>query len=118
MNKAYSMIQRVERQRHVTHTTIVSKEVAACITKTSSGDLGDLENVAALVAKGRGRRDMRKPKVTKVCDYCQKPGHDRDQCFKLIGTLSGMMILKGERSRVVPGWLLMWKVLLMDKKHL
>ena len=48
VNKAYSMIQRVERQRHVTNTTTVSREVAACVGKAN--DLIDLDSVNALVA--------------------------------------------------------------------
>jgi len=97
VNKAYSMIQRVERQRHVTHTTAVSREVAACI-KAAPSDSGDLENVTALDAKGRGRKDMRKSKFTKVCEYCQKPGHERDQCFKLIGYPEWYDDFKGKKK--------------------
>ena len=50
VNKAYSMVQGVERQRHVTHTTAVSREVAACTNKSSLAEMGDLETVNALVA--------------------------------------------------------------------
>jgi len=98
VNKAYSMIQWVERQRHVTHTTTVSREVAACATKSGSADIGDLETVNALLAKGRGRKDMRKSKQTRVCDHCQKPDHDKEQCFKLIGYPEWYDELKGRRK--------------------
>ena len=76
VNKAYFMIQRVERQRHVTNTPVVSREVAACVNKLN--DLGDFESVNALIAKGKNKKDLRKPKVNKFCDHCQKPGHERD----------------------------------------
>jgi len=82
VNKAYSMIQRVERQRHVTNTTAVSRDVAACTNILSSTEL---DSVNALVARGKVKKDLRRSKTSKFCDHCQKSGHDTDQCFKLIG---------------------------------
>jgi len=85
VNKAYSMIQRVERQRQVTHTSAVSKEVAACTNRLNVAEMSVSESVNALVARGTVKKDFKKSKMNKVCDHCQKPGHDKDQCFKLIG---------------------------------
>ena len=96
VNKAYSMIQRVERQRYITNTTGVSTEVAACVNKLT--DLGDLESMNALVAKGKTKKDFRKPKMSKFYDHCQKPGYERDQCFKLIGYPDWYDDLKGKRK--------------------
>uniref|UniRef100_A0A7C9D4U9 Uncharacterized protein n=1 Tax=Opuntia streptacantha TaxID=393608 RepID=A0A7C9D4U9_OPUST len=98
VNKAYSMIQRVERQRHVTNTTGVSREVAACVNKVT--DYGDSEHVNALVAKGKLKKDYRKPKLSKVCDHCQKPGHEKDQCFKLIGYPDWYEDFKGKKKPI------------------
>jgi len=55
VNKAYSMIQRVERQRHVTNTTTVSRDVAACTNILSSTEL---DSVNALVARGKVKKDL------------------------------------------------------------
>ena len=96
VNKAYSMIQRVERQRRVTNTTGVSREVATCVNKFT--DLGDLEPVNALMAKGKIKKDYRKPKMNKFCDHYQKPGHEKDQCFKLIGYPDWYDDFKGKKK--------------------
>ena len=98
VNKAYSTIQRVERQRQVTHTTMVSREVAACTNRASLGEIGELETVNALVAKGKVRKDLRKSKVPKFCDHCQKSSHEKDQCFKLIGYPEWYDDLKGRKK--------------------
>ena len=41
---------------------------------------------------------MRKSKENKICDYCQKPGHERDQYFKLIGYPEWYDDLKGKKK--------------------
>ena len=33
----------------------------------------------------RAKKDTRKSKGNRFCDYCQRAGHTQDQCFKLIG---------------------------------
>ena len=40
--------------------------------------------------------------MSKICDYCQKPGHDRDQCFKLVGYPEWYDDLKGKRKSGPP----------------
>jgi len=96
VNKAYSMIQRMKRQRQVTNTTAVSREVVACVNKANT--LAEIESANALMARGSNRRDMRKPKLSKFCDHCQKPGHEKDQCFKIIGYPKWYDDLKGKRK--------------------
>jgi len=83
VNKAYSMIRRVQRHRCVTNTAAISREIAACVGKIS--DFVDLDSVNALVARGKNKKDPRKVKTNRVCEHCQKPGHEKNQCFQLIG---------------------------------
>jgi len=61
-------------------------------------DIVDLDSVNSLVARGKNRRDLRKPKPSKVCDHCQKPGHEKDQCFKLIGYPNWYDDFKGKKK--------------------
>jgi len=102
VNKAYSMIQRVERQRWVTHTTAVSREVAACTNKTNIAELGEINSVNALVARGKAKKDFQKSRMNKFCDHCQKSGHEKDQCFKLIGYPEWYDELKGKKKSFGP----------------
>ncbi|KAL2230846.1 UNVERIFIED_CONTAM: Retrovirus-related Pol polyprotein from transposon RE1 [Sesamum indicum] len=78
VNKAYSMVLRVERQR------LVNLEYA-----------GIHEN-SAMQVKGTefrfnswNKNYMKKKGITNkrslVCDYCNKQGHNKDSCFKLHG---------------------------------
>jgi len=99
VNKAYAMIQRVERQRHVTHTTAVSREVAAYTNRVSPTEL---DSVNALIARGKVKKDSRKTKTSKFCDHYQKSGHDKDQCFKLIGYPEWYDDLKGRKKSAGP----------------
>ena len=102
VNKAYSMIKRVERQRQVTHTTTMSREVAACTNKVNVAELGEIDSVNALVARGKAKKDFKKSRVHKFCDHCQKSGHDKDQCFKLIGYPEWYDELKGKKKSFGP----------------
>jgi len=40
--------------------------------------------------------------MNKICDHCQKPGHDKDQCFKLIGYPGWYDELKGKKKSFRP----------------
>jgi len=85
VNKAYSMIQRLEKQRNFTNSIGVSREVAAVVNKTKISNTGGVDAASAFFAKNRTRKDLRKIKSSKFCDHCQKTGHERDQYFQLIG---------------------------------
>jgi len=89
VNKAYSMIQRVETQRNVTGNLTVTRDMAANVTRLANlTNTGEQDNVAsAFLARGgpKARKDIKKPKSNRFCDHCQRSGHTTDQCFKLIG---------------------------------
>ena len=85
VNKAYSMIQRAEKQRHVSNSIGMCREVVAAVNKTNVSCSGEIEAVNAFLTRNKNRKDLRKSRPNKFYDHCQKPGHERDQCFKLIG---------------------------------
>ena len=79
------MIKRVEKQRHVTNSIGMPREVAAVVNKTNISNTGGVDTVNAFLVKNRTRKDLRKIKSSKFCDHCHKIGHEREQCFQLSG---------------------------------
>ena len=59
VNKDYSMIQRVERQRQVTRTSAVLREVAACTSRLNVAEMTISEPVNALVARSTVKKDFK-----------------------------------------------------------
>ena len=51
VNKAYSMIQRVEKQRNVTNSIGVYREVAAIVNKTNISNTRGVDSANAFFAK-------------------------------------------------------------------
>ena len=90
VNKAYSMVQRVETQRHVIGKLTANREIAANIMRTQTNSFRDSDStVSAMVTKSgnggaRGRKDFKKNTGNRFCDHCQRSGHSTDQCFKII----------------------------------
>jgi len=88
VNRAYSMIQRVETQRNVTRNMTANREVAANVMRTIINSFEEADSMTnALAAKGgvRGKKDFKKTKGNRFYDHCQRIGHTSDQCFKIIG---------------------------------
>ncbi|XP_011079206.1 uncharacterized protein LOC105162783 [Sesamum indicum] len=77
VNKAYSMVLRVERQRIVKGTEF----------RFNSGNKNYM--------KKKGITDKR----SLVCDYCNKQGHNKDSCFKLHGFPDWYKDLNEQRKR-------------------
>jgi len=90
VNKAYSMVQRVETQRHVTENLTANREIAANVTRTQTNSFRDSDStISAMVTKSgnggaRSRKNFKKNTGNKFCDHCQRSGHSTDQCFKII----------------------------------
>lgn len=61
VNKAYSMIQRIEREKQITGCNYVTREVAANASRFGSNDCSSQDSSNALPAKNgqRGRKDFR-----------------------------------------------------------
>ena len=88
VNKAYSMIQRVEKQRQVTGGVGVIREITANVTKSDGVGIGDSEqSPTAFLTRntGKGRKDGRDNKAARYYNHCKKLGHNTDQYFKLVG---------------------------------
>uniref|UniRef100_A0A7C8YQ79 Retrotransposon Copia-like N-terminal domain-containing protein n=1 Tax=Opuntia streptacantha TaxID=393608 RepID=A0A7C8YQ79_OPUST len=92
VNKAYSMIQRVEKQRQVTQNPAMLREVAATSHSIVTTGVFESESNAFLARHNpRGRRDIGRRNINSnvrsslFCDNCQRNGHTRDKCFKLVG---------------------------------
>lgn len=55
----------------------------------SEGNQLDSMDSGSFLVRGNqgGRRDNKRLKNTRFCDHCQRNGHTKDQCFKLVGYL-------------------------------
>ena len=77
VNKAYAMIQRVEKQRQVTNSVGVVRELATHVNK--GGNAGNNNSdplLAAFSARNcsEGRRDVRDNKEARYCTHCKRSG--------------------------------------------
>ena len=73
VNRAYSMIQRVEAQRNVTGHITASRELAANVMRinTNKLEVSDPTANALIVRDGqKGKKDLRKAKANRFCDHC------------------------------------------------
>ncbi|KAL0446094.1 UNVERIFIED_CONTAM: Retrovirus-related Pol polyprotein from transposon RE1 [Sesamum latifolium] len=84
VDKAYSMILRVERQRRVNMEYADVGEASAMHARGQRGFM-----------KKRGTVDKR----NMICDYCNKTGHGRDTCFKLHGVPEWYRDLNEQKKR-------------------
>ena len=73
LNKAYSMIVRVEKQKQVTSHLNASSEMAAYVSRTGQGH----DNTTNFPARGasKSKRDNKKIRNNKYCDHCHRTGH-------------------------------------------
>ncbi|KAL0325089.1 UNVERIFIED_CONTAM: Retrovirus-related Pol polyprotein from transposon RE1 [Sesamum radiatum] len=78
VNKAYSMILRVEKQRQINLSLHEGNEGAAMFTRAG-----------AYKKDGQNKSDFKKrnfvDKKNLRCDNCNRSGHDRSTCFKIHG---------------------------------
>ncbi|KAK6115405.1 hypothetical protein DH2020_007674 [Rehmannia glutinosa] len=91
VNRAYSMIQRVERQRTVQNQFPDTMNNAAMFTRAPSGGRGGMSrggHSSTPWTGGRGRgynRLSKEDKAKLLCEHCQEHGHLMQNCFKLHG---------------------------------
>ncbi|KAL0428623.1 UNVERIFIED_CONTAM: Retrovirus-related Pol polyprotein from transposon RE1 [Sesamum latifolium] len=78
VNKAFSMVILVERQRQVNLEYTETKDNTAMQAKAFDhrGDIGQRNFI-----RKRGPVD----KKNLVCEHCKKPGHGKDTCFRIHG---------------------------------
>ncbi|KAL0303814.1 UNVERIFIED_CONTAM: Retrovirus-related Pol polyprotein from transposon RE1 [Sesamum radiatum] len=88
INRAYSMVQSVEKQKKV-HL-----------------EIADTTENTALHVKGGQRFDKKRYNVdkrTQYCTHCERAGHNKDSCFKLHGTPDWYKELVDKKKRDAGG---------------
>ncbi|KAL0456881.1 UNVERIFIED_CONTAM: Retrovirus-related Pol polyprotein from transposon RE1 [Sesamum latifolium] len=99
INKAYSMVLRVERQRLINMQTSDTSEGIALHTKWNdrggAGLRGNSYTMDNTTFKGKGFIDKR----TQTCLHCGRPGHTKETCFKLHGVPDWYRNLKDQKRR-------------------
>ncbi|KAK4408085.1 Retrovirus-related Pol polyprotein from transposon RE2 [Sesamum angolense] len=100
VNKAYSMVLRVERQRMVNTQTGDSAENVALQTKwlDNRGNNGS-RNGSQNLNRGGFRGKIMTDKRSQVCGNCGRTGHTKDTCFKLHGVPDWYRELKDKKRR-------------------
>ncbi|KAL0397800.1 UNVERIFIED_CONTAM: hypothetical protein Scaly_0228400 [Sesamum calycinum] len=100
VNKAYSMVLRVERQRTVNmHTGDVGEGVALHTRwndhKGGNAPRGNIQNIAKGGYRGKGVID----KKSQTCSHCGRIGHTKESCFKLHGVPDWYKQLKDQKVK-------------------
>ncbi|KAL0428225.1 UNVERIFIED_CONTAM: Retrovirus-related Pol polyprotein from transposon RE2 [Sesamum latifolium] len=100
LDKAYSMVLRVERQRTVNMQTGDSGEGVALHTRWNEnrgGNIprGNTQTAARGNYKGKGIID----KKSQLCSHCWRMGHTRETCFKVNGVPNWYKVLKDQKRR-------------------
>ncbi|XP_048494780.1 uncharacterized protein LOC125494928 [Beta vulgaris subsp. vulgaris] len=77
ISRAFYLAQQMEKQKEVSsmNASPGSHEVSAFAVQQKQHSY----------AKNSYKKDWRKEKLERMCDYCKKQGHTRDVCFKLKG---------------------------------
>ncbi|KAL2232769.1 UNVERIFIED_CONTAM: Retrovirus-related Pol polyprotein from transposon RE1 [Sesamum indicum] len=95
VNKAYSMVLRVERQRQVNLGFTDAGDSAMM-----SRNFGSKENLGQrYYVKRKGSMDRR----NLFCNHCHKSGHNRDSCFKIHGIPDWYKDLNDQRKKSAAG---------------
>ncbi|XP_031287087.1 uncharacterized protein LOC116145785 [Pistacia vera] len=95
VNKAYSMILRVKKQREVHVVFAKHLENSALFAKAKNF------KKEAIVKNGYRRKDMVK-KSKRHCEFCNNGGHTKETCFKLHGYLDWYKESKEQKGKSQP----------------
>ena len=80
LNKAYSMVVRVEKPKQFTSYINAGNEIAACAHQTGTGN--EIANITTSGILTRGtskeRRDNKKNRSSRYSDHCHGIGHTQD----------------------------------------
>ncbi|KAK4386695.1 Retrovirus-related Pol polyprotein from transposon RE1 [Sesamum angolense] len=91
VNKAYSMVLRVERQREVNLGFAETGDNVAMQARSYDGKGPGPKNYL----KKKGPTDKR----NLVCGHCNKPGHSKETCFKIHGVPDWYRDLNDQRKK-------------------
>ncbi|KAL0395458.1 UNVERIFIED_CONTAM: Retrovirus-related Pol polyprotein from transposon RE1 [Sesamum latifolium] len=96
VNKAFSMVLRVERQRQVNMGSVDTGDTSALLGRKSDyrGATGYKPNI-----KIKGQID----KWNLICEHCNKSGHGKNTCFKLYGVPDWYKELSDQKRRTGNG---------------
>lgn len=75
VSKAFSMVQRVEKQR----------SVQVDLVSNTEGNVLMVKGTQYSNTKGGNNSKKNQRKEDKVCEHCKATGHEKDTCFKLHG---------------------------------
>ncbi|KAL0449784.1 UNVERIFIED_CONTAM: hypothetical protein Slati_1534800, partial [Sesamum latifolium] len=94
VNKVYSMVLRVERQRQIHSETSETTEGLVLNAKWSNKgtDYHDMGN------KGSYRRNA-VDKKSQFCHHCNKSGHTKETCFKIHGVPDWYKVLVDQKKK-------------------
>lgn len=70
INRAYYIVQQNEKQKEISGFNHVNHEVSALAVQRSQTYV---------------KKDWKKDKYDRKCDFCKGKGHTKEQCFKIIG---------------------------------
>lgn len=104
VNKAYTMVLRVEKQRSVQVQFSDSYDSAAMSTRTTTIGRGHAGYHTGAMNSGRERRSFgrsQEEKAKLVYDHCKGIGHNISGYFKLHSYPDWYKRLKDQRSRLV-----------------
>lgn len=79
ISRAFYLAEQMEKQKEVSSLNAIlgNHEISAFVTLFNKSICKKRKNCY--------RKDCRKDKVDRSCDFCKKQGHIRDTCFKLKG---------------------------------
>ncbi|XP_065865575.1 uncharacterized protein [Euphorbia lathyris] len=80
VNKAYSMLMRIERQRSMSNTEM--KDDFVNLSKSQNNKSNTRNGGKKYQNRGQSSDTS---KDDKFCTHCKKPGHEKVDCFKLVG---------------------------------
>ncbi|KAL0408279.1 UNVERIFIED_CONTAM: hypothetical protein Sradi_1762300, partial [Sesamum radiatum] len=102
LNKTYSMVLRVGRQRLVNMQTGDTKESVALHTRWNDNKGGKyFKRNYADVSKGNYRGKGVSDKRSQTCSHCGRTSHMKETCFKLHGVPEWYKDLKDQKRREV-----------------
>lgn len=86
VNRAFYLVQQVEKQRVVTGTSLGDQEASALVVHKEFNQYGDkIEASSSYAGDKRDNRKYKNDKGDRKCNFCHQKGHYVDQCFKLYG---------------------------------
>ncbi|CAA2968605.1 Hypothetical predicted protein [Olea europaea subsp. europaea] len=101
VNRAYSMMMQVEKQRQVQMVYSEGSETNALFTRMTQTN-SRRGGTSVRIGTGRGNfkrsENWRKGKENQFCSHCNRSGHDRESCFKLNGYPDWFKGLKDQRQ--------------------